>query len=780
MPIRLLNILTLSFLALLLQGCPNTNFTITSPENGDAFEDATPSLYEFTYANAEPESVALNGVNITEYFEMANGVGTADGEALEAFLKQGNNTLTVEPGNFGPRVEFFVDTEGPSIIITEVDGDATKIITGKVQDPSGVNELRVNGISASLNGEEEFSITVPSSETYSFVASDYYGRESNTHYAARDTVLEGGLKVRVSQKAIDEILPVAQEIIEDLDFNALLADEDSSSLTLFRESIGVSLPQVTLVPQVCLPEVCTPKVCVFGVCTPQICTPGACTPAVTAGPVSFSIVEIEASLANVDVEEVDVDTLDIASGSKPLIGDWSGLSLDGTLTNTNIAIRIDSYLLGVTNVVSGILDLLSLEDELDALDGNFTVSVSADRLRLAADLGLTASNGDVDVTVADINAIGLNDFNSDFNTSIDLPDAFNLFGFGLAQSVLDVITGGIADARDFMLELILGNIVPLIADPIVDSLIEELRFGVKIGVTNNTLINALFQVRDINVVDNDSALLVGVDSLIGAEEGDVDTIDTGFSVGSSPDVLWVSDHVLPDGADLESQIGPSPDIAPQALGYRFNGAMTGTPDSNGGDVSVISSVSLINQALLGFYETALLQLSVGYKEGILSTEVDPDYTHRMVVLPATPPEMVFKGSVPAVAYLGVNNFQIVIQEKQANESWVDIEVFTIDADIPVVIGVQDNRLNIGLMTTDLDVVVTNNDVSNFSLFSMNNFLNRVFVSILIEQINLGLSNIDIPGAFNLEAGNAAVETSVDEISVTSENNLQIDINLNNI
>ena len=90
------------------------------------------------------------------------------------------------------------------------------------------------------------------------------------------------------------------------------------------------------------------------------------------------------------------------------------------------------------------------------------------------------------------------------------------------------------------------------------------------------------------MVDNDSALLVGVDSLIGAEEGDLDTIDTGFSVGSSPDIIWVSDHVLPDGADLESQLGSSPGLAPQALGYRFNGAMTGTPDSDGGDVSVLA------------------------------------------------------------------------------------------------------------------------------------------------------------------------------------------------
>ena len=786
---RLIYFFTLAIFSVFLQGCPNQNYSIVSPENGDAFEDTIPASYEFTYVDAEPASVALNGVNVIEYFTMDGGVGTADGAPLEAFLKQGTNVLTVAPDEFGPRVEFFVDTEGPSIIITEVAGDATKTISGKVQDPSGVNSLIVNGVVAAITGEEDFTVIVPDAASYSFEAQDIAGRNSTVFYATRDSVLESGLKVRVAQSALDEALPVTQEIIEDLDFNSLLADADGSTLTLFRESVGVNLPQVTLVPrvctpEVCLPEVCTPRVCVLGVCTPRICTPGACTPevctpAVTAGPVNFTIVELEASLANVDVEEVEVDKLDIASGNKPLIGNWEGLSLDGTLINTDIAVRIDSYLLGVTDIVSGILNFLGLSDTLDALDGNFTAGIHADRLRLAADLGLTASNGSVDVTIADINAIGLNSFDSDFDTTIDLPDAFNLFGFGLAETVLNIITGGFADARDFMIEIIFGNIVPAIADPIVDMIIDEIRLGVKVGITNNTLINALFQIREIDVIDGDSALLVGVDSLIGAEKGEQDELDLGFSVGESADIWWVSDHILPDGADLGDSLGPAPELAPQALGYRLSGPMTGTPDSNGGDVSVLTSATLVNQALLAFYETALLQFSLGYLDGVISNEPNSEYTHRMAIIPGTPPELIFKGTAPAIAYIRINNFEIKIQEHLGGDDWNDLQSFVINAEIPVVISVEDNRLKLGLLTTDLDVISTNGNATDFTVFSMEYFLNRVMVSILIEQINLGLGQLAIPGTFDIEADSASLETTIEGISVNAENNLQINIDLNN-
>lgn len=771
--------LLLTLLSVFLQGCPFDDFVIVAPEKEEFFVDTIPLHYEFTYAESPPESIALNGIGVLDYFVMEDGVGVAPGADLEAFLKQGINTLTIEPNMLGPRVDFFVDTEGPSIIITKVTGNGTKTITGTVQDPSGVSFLSINSVNATITEDIVFSVSVPSSDTYNFVSEDTDGRQSTGSYNTRDTVLENGLKVRIAQSALDEALPVTQEIIEDLDFNDLLADADGTSMTLFRETLGVNLPQVVLVPEVCTPAVCTPKVCSFGICTPQVCTPEVCTPAVTAGPINFNVVELEASLADVDIEEIMVAQLDIASGTKPITGNWEGLSLDAELINTDLAIRIDSYVLGVTDVVSTILDFLGLNDELDALDGNFTAGVHADRLRIAADLGLTAANGNVDVTIADINAVGLNDFNSDFDTTINLPDAFNLFGFGLADQALGLLTDGFAGARDFMLEVVMGNAVPIIADPIVDSIIEELRIGVQVGVTNNTLISALFQVRELDVVDNDSALLIGIDSLIGAEVGESGEVDIGFSVGSSPDILWVSDHVLPDGEDLAEALGPAPGIAPTPLGYLYNGPMNSAPDNAAGDVSVLSSATLVNQALLAFYESALLQIAVGYVDGLVSNEPNSDYTHRVIFQPATPPELVFKGSAPLVAYLRANNFQIKVQEKQAEDSWESINEVFIDAEIPVVIGVENNRLQLGLLTAELDIFSTNGTGAGFNLFSMENLLNRVLVGILIEQINLGLSELDIPGTFELQEDEASVTADIEGISVTSDKNLQININLNN-
>ena len=78
----------------------------------------------------------------------------------------------------------------------------------------------------------------------------------------------------------------------------------------------------------------------------------------------------------------------------------------------------------------------------------------------------------------------------------------------------------------------------------------------------------------------------------------------------------------------------------------------------------------MNQALLAFYETALLQISLGFVDGVISNEPNPDYTHRMVILPAAPPELIFKGTDPVIAHIRINSFQIKVQEKQ-NDSEVD-------------------------------------------------------------------------------------------------------------
>ena len=52
------------------------------------------------------------------------------------------------------------------------------------------------------------------------------------------------------------------------------------------------------------------------------------------------------------------------------------------------------------------------------------------------------------------------------------------------------------------------------------------------------------------------------------------------------------------------------------------------------------------------------------------------------------------------------------------------------------------------------------------------------VGILIEQINLGLGQLDIPGTFNLEQDGESLEASLEGISVNAENNLQISVDLN--
>lgn len=123
--------------AVVLSGCVDkfnlTQFNIASPKQDVVYvgtEDALPQVnngytplpVEFKVTYDTPPSddldIVLNGHNIGQHFEYGPAYATGDIDKFKQFFRQGKNTLSVAPSNFGPVHIFDLDMAGPPIIIT--------------------------------------------------------------------------------------------------------------------------------------------------------------------------------------------------------------------------------------------------------------------------------------------------------------------------------------------------------------------------------------------------------------------------------------------------------------------------------------------------------------------------------------------------------------------------------------------------------------------------------------------------------------------------------------
>ena len=742
----------------MLAGCVTDEFVIELPEQNQTYLDEVPSTLRISYVNSAPNVVMLNGVDITEHFQDDGGYFVAQGSGVDGLLNQGNNVLSVEPGKFGPKHTFFIDTEGPKISITEVELNGMTSIQGQLSDPSGVAEISINGVVVSIDDNDDFAGEVVTSDMYHLVAYDIDGRQSETFYSDRNSIVEDAIKIRVDETAIHDMLPIAQAAIADMDIDSLL--QQSGNSTLFSEQIGIYLPKVVLVP-----KICTPKICTFGICTPQICTPE-----ISAGPVNIKLLGLQASLVDVDVAEVNINKLDIEAGNHWAFGDWEGVSFDGEIIDAHLGIKIESYVLGLTDIASTMLNILGLSSLLDPMDGNFTVYTDVSRLRAAADVAISATNGAVDATIVSVNAIGLGDLDSDFSIDITLPGVFNVFGFGLAQTMVDTITGGIEGAKNLIFDLVFGQLLPPLADVIVDSVVNEIRVNVAVGITNGAQLSTLFEVSDIDVINDANSLVLYLNGRVGAEEADVSPgdIETGADFGS-PDVIWVSDHFMPDQNEIPANLGPAPDVAPTALGFRYTPGLIRDISNGDTEIALVAATNYINQGMLALYESGIsivkLPLIIGNNSIILASE--DAATHRVVNYPSSPFELAFRGSVNKVPYLIINNFHIVTQEKTVSGEWNQVKDAVFSAEIPVSIDIEEGHLKLAFLTPTL----------SFEASNANNLLVQYILStIVIEQINLGIAQIPLPLMTDVTYGDETLVIDPQGIDVSDSSGIGVTAN----
>jgi hypothetical protein len=736
-----------------ISGWCNTICDFEYPQENQEFFGTIPETFTLICQNSLEKDVMLNGVKVTDYFKSENGKLICDGQKLSGFLKQGSNIIAIGQSS-GPRIRFDVDTEGPQVKITQVEGENQLIIKGELKDPAGMRSLSVNDVVADIGPENTFSVSVSKADKYNFVAYDAGGHKSVTKYADRDTIVNDIVRLRINETAIHDILPVAQEVLEDVDFNAALSY--AGLTTLFRERVKISLPKVVLVPRRCFGRKWWRR----------------CTREISAGPVDFQICNLEASVVNLDLEELEITQMDLASGKSKLLGNWEGMTLDATMRNVNVKLRIKSDILGLSSKVRTILKFLKLERKLDAVDGNFTANLLIKNLKFKADVGLKANNGKVDATIVGIKSFGIGKFSTDSSLKINLPNSFNLFGLGLGQSVVNAITNGINDSKELLLnKVLLKNIGPALADPIVDLLVKQIQLHIAVGLTNGSQLSTLFAIQDIDIENNNTVMKVALNGRLATEKSSLDFLQPHVAISThSPDIIWYDDHFLPDQHAISSNLGPCPDFAPKALGYLHTDQPVPDPQMKGDELALTISRNMMNQLMLAMYEAGLFNITISeVDDSNINININDDtnipfnFTGlsqitgnqkcRVINTASSPPEIVFKGDEMVIPYLIINNFNILLQSNAEGEEWNDLFKATICARVPIAIHMVDSKLSAQLISPDVKLDI---DVNNLlplpENFDTDEYSNQVLINSLIEQVNLGLSQVILPLVLDLEYG----------------------------
>lgn len=735
-------------------GCRNQEYEIVLPIKNARFIDQLPERF-LVRADAMPDRITLNGIPVEHLFEFADGQAIATGASLAPYISQGQNNLSVDPLQFGPRRFFYVDNEGPRVVITEaVPGDLITV-RGILIDPSGGYSLSVNGIPALLGEHDEFEVQVSPSQVYAFETEDVYAQTAIHHYADRATVLNDIVKLDVDEHTINELVPFAQELVEEQNLAALLGAANAN--TLVNEAVSIGLGRHVIVPSEC-----------FRVCVPltNICH-RECTPEIAIGPLNVDLIRVQATLTDLTFDELSVDDLDLKSGSG-----WDGIGLDAELRDTDLGVNVRTTVLEFNPDESRLMSFLGISTS--GLSLSFNGGININRLRLAADFGLSAQDGDVNVSVESINAIGLGSADSDFNLNIPTPSAIANFGWGLGGAVVNLIESGIHAARDLIVELLLGKLVPLIANLIIDPLINELQIRLGATVNNGAFLTALVGVQDLDVID-DNRLTLSLMGRIGTESTELDPgeVELGVNLGF-PDVLHIDDHLFPDLLGIPAELGPAPGLAPNMLGFRFTPTAVPAAD-NVGNLGVVVNSNIINQALLAIYEAGILSPTVPILDELSSTggyfiTTMENANTRIVLAPKTLPELSFRGNNQSVAFLTVDQFEIEYQVRNENAEWETSSQIQFNMEAPVQLSTDGNTgLQLALINPEIDITLDLGHWFDYRLqFPPKLFFGRAIAALILEQINRGLTLVQLPSSLQLSYADSTLEVMPETIKTVGK------------
>lgn len=227
---------------LLLTACMDdmfkSPFAIEFPLNNGVYIDDQLLDFVVTYdRTVSSADIFLNGRPIKDSFVYGPNSATASVTKIRKFLKEGKNTLSVDPMAFGPSVQFMVDTAGPEIIVTygKVTGGSVDIrgelrdatsssslelrlvqVTGIDPDTGRVTRSTGPAIPLAINSDNTFSGVVDISggvTIYNFRATDIHGHVSTKEYLAdSDEIsamsISNAMRIAIGDSFVESLRPV--------------------------------------------------------------------------------------------------------------------------------------------------------------------------------------------------------------------------------------------------------------------------------------------------------------------------------------------------------------------------------------------------------------------------------------------------------------------------------------------------------------------------------------------------------------------------------------------
>ncbi len=727
-------------LSLFLVACGE--YTIILPEENAEYLDGLPEQFVIEYTGQAPTKIYLNGVDVKPYFTISGNRATASGADLDGFLIEGNNTLSVRPGLTPARI-FYFDSEGPKVVnelVQTLDGGQVNI-KGILKDPSsdrGPMTLTLNGANVAVDQNGRYDVTVGKAAQYQFVSTDALGHQSKVLYADRGTLVSDMVAFEITENAINDFLPVFQELIEEIDLS------QGEPLALFRENVGIQNNKK---------------------CAPVINFP-------CIGPINFDILSAEVSLTGGKVEEITFSDIDLKSGYSLLKGHWNGFSFDVVAENGYAEGQLKLDLLGLSDNILTLLSWFGLQDDLQFLAGIYQVGMPIDRFHVAATLAIEAENGDLNADIISLDDLGMGAWDAG-DLDLEVPEVIKKFPFGLLEAILNTVFNGLEAARDLVLDFIGKIVVPVVGNTFIDVFLQEVpQVHVGLGLNNGALFSALVATDRISItVDQnghgDDRMLVSMNGRVGAEaSGEEPNIGLGLG---QPAQTWLdqyfNEHFFPDSGTVPAELGPNPGITPEALGFRFTHTALPDPDTEQ-ELAVNLSANLVNQALLGTYEAGMITLSLPVlANGLSMIIVEPDQANTLVNFePTVPPEVVFRGNNNAMAYLSVTNYRVSIDKLNDQGQWNTTFESVITADVPIMFSTEgEEGLNLALLNPSFELSFGAGDGSLEQII-----LQQVFLEILVQQINTALSTIQVPDDIQLKVDDAGIEINPGEISLVGQ------------
>lgn len=211
-----------------------------------------PQQIKITYSmRPSALDVYLNGQPISDKFAVGLYEATANFADVKEFLKQGGNTLSVNPYSMGPTTTFVFDNRGPEVIIDKVtcsDGDCQTVNGGMVTvdvsviDPSNITSVNlqanayaweggfdatkptfktgtiITGVTYPMSniGANKFRATIPESTMYTFVANDDNGYSATTDYLSEGQKVNSVFKLRIGKSLLDSMVPIIEPLIDNM------------------------------------------------------------------------------------------------------------------------------------------------------------------------------------------------------------------------------------------------------------------------------------------------------------------------------------------------------------------------------------------------------------------------------------------------------------------------------------------------------------------------------------------------------------------------------------